>query len=62
MLADVKFPHDERIQERRPRLCTDITDQRYTHQIPLGEIFVDDTDLFTMLPDIFNTAELLPTA
>jgi hypothetical protein len=28
----------------------------------LGEIFVDDTDLFTMLPDIFNTAKLLPTA
>jgi hypothetical protein len=28
----------------------------------LGEIFVDDTDLFTMLPDIFNTAEVLPIA
>jgi hypothetical protein len=28
----------------------------------LEEIFVDDTDIFTMLPDIFNTAELLPTA
>jgi hypothetical protein len=28
----------------------------------LGEIFVDNTDLFTMLPDIFNTLELLPIA
>jgi hypothetical protein len=28
----------------------------------LGEIFVYDIDLFTMLPDIFNTAEVLPIA
>ncbi len=28
----------------------------------LGEIFVDNTDLLTMLPEIFNTAELLPIA
>ncbi len=28
----------------------------------LGEIFVDNTDLFTMLPDIVNTAEALPIA
>jgi hypothetical protein len=38
MLADVNFPHDECIQERRPRLCTDITYQRYTHQIPWGNL------------------------
>jgi hypothetical protein len=61
VLANAKLTNDERVQEGQASLTITSPISRALIEF-MGEIFVDDTDLHTMLQDTFSVPEILLTA
>jgi hypothetical protein len=62
MLADAELPYDEGVYRKGGHVSTMASPVSGTPIKFMGKIFVDNTDLLTMLQDVFSVTEILPIA